>query len=443
MFWTGILLIILFASMLPIFPVSDMRTAGASELGWSGALDVLHHLVLPACTLGFVYLAQYSRLARASVIEALSADYIRTARARGLPERTVLYKHALRNGVLPVVTMLGLQFGNVLAGAILVETVFNWPGLGRLAFDSVLRRDYPTLLGILLFASLLVVVMNQLTDLAYRLVDPRIKTSPARFPPRRRAPYPLYPSRPFHPQPPWRRRAVATSGRAPVRQSREALRAFLRNPSAVVGLLLLAAVLAVTLFGPALMPADPFEIVSAPMEPPGAEFLLGTDYLGRDVLTGLVHGGRAPAGGRGGGGAVGADRGDGGRAGRLLRRLDRRGADARHRVLPGAAHAAVRHGAGDAVLAVAGDDRHRHRRGQLDRHGAAGARRVPAAQAARYVLAERVIGAGDARIIWRVILPNALAPLIVSATLAVGTAVLFEAGLSFLGLGDPNVMSWG
>ncbi|MBR8655850.1 ABC transporter permease [Achromobacter sp. Marseille-Q0513] len=176
-FWTGILLIILFASMLPIFPVSDMRTAGASELGWAGALDVLHHLVLPACTLGFVYLAQYSRLARASVIEALSADYIRTARAKGLPERTVLYKHALRNGVLPVVTMLGLQFGNVLAGAILVETVFNWPGLGRLAFDSVLRRDYPTLLGILLFASLLVVVMNQLTDLAYRLVDPRIKTS--------------------------------------------------------------------------------------------------------------------------------------------------------------------------------------------------------------------------------------------------------------------------
>jgi peptide/nickel transport system permease protein len=176
-FWTGIILIILFASALPIFPVSDMRSAGGPQDGWAGVLDVLHHLVLPAFTLAFVYLAQYSRLARASVMEALSADYIRTARAKGLPERSVLYKHALRNGVLPVVTMLGLQFGNVLAGAILVETVFNWPGLGRLAFDSVLRRDYPTLLGILLFASLLVVVMNQLTDLAYRLIDPRIKTS--------------------------------------------------------------------------------------------------------------------------------------------------------------------------------------------------------------------------------------------------------------------------
>ena len=176
-FWTGIILIILFASVLPVFPVSDMRSAGGPQDGWAGVVDVLHHLALPAFTLAFVYLAQYSRLARASVLEALSADNIRTARAQGVPERSVLYKHALRKGVLPVVTMLGLQFGNVLAGAILVETVFNWPGLGRLAFDSVLRRDYPTLLGILLFASLLVVVMNQLTDLAYRLIDPRIKTS--------------------------------------------------------------------------------------------------------------------------------------------------------------------------------------------------------------------------------------------------------------------------
>ncbi len=174
-FWTGIVLIILFASVFPIFPVSDMRTAGMDDGGWAGIVDVLEHLVLPAFTLAFVYIAQYSRLARASMMEALSADYIRTARAKGLSETIVLYKHALRNAVLPVITMLGMQFGNVLAGAILVETVFNWPGLGRLAFDSVLRRDYPTLLGILFFASMLVVIMNQLTDLAYRIIDPRIK----------------------------------------------------------------------------------------------------------------------------------------------------------------------------------------------------------------------------------------------------------------------------
>ncbi|MCV9925941.1 ABC transporter permease, partial [Acinetobacter baumannii] len=133
--------------------------------------------VLPALTLALVYLAQYSRLSRSSMLDVLGADYIRTARAKGLAEHVVLYRHALRNALLPVVTMLGLQFGNVMAGAIIVETVFNWPGLGRLAFDSVLRRDYPTILGVLLFSSIVVVVMNLVTDLCYRLIDPRIKAA--------------------------------------------------------------------------------------------------------------------------------------------------------------------------------------------------------------------------------------------------------------------------
>ena len=176
-FWTGIMLIILFASAIPLFPVSGMRGDFGSSSGLAGTLDVLHHLVLPAVTLGIIYLAYYSRLTRASMLDVLGADYIRTARAKGASEFAVYYRHALRNAVLPVITVLGLQFGNVLAGAILVETVFNWPGLGRLAFDSVLRRDYPTILGTLLFSSILVVVMNQVTDFCYRLIDPRIKTA--------------------------------------------------------------------------------------------------------------------------------------------------------------------------------------------------------------------------------------------------------------------------
>ena len=151
--------------------------ARVRELGLADVVDVLYHLVLPSLTLGLVYLAQYSRLSRAAMLDVLGADYIRTARAKGLSERVVLYKHALRNAVLPVVTVLGLQFGNVLAGAIVVETVFNWPGLGRLAYESVLRRDYPTILGVLLFASVVVIVMNQITDLCYRLIDPRIKAA--------------------------------------------------------------------------------------------------------------------------------------------------------------------------------------------------------------------------------------------------------------------------
>lgn len=176
-FWMGIMLVILFASVLPILPVAGMRAVDSSGGGWRDVLDVAWHLVLPTLTLSLVYLAQYSRLARSSMLDVLGSDFIRTARAKGLADRVVMYKHALRNALLPVVTVLGLQFGNVLAGAILVETVFNWPGLGRLAFESVLRRDYPTILGLLLFSSIVVVVMNLLTDLAYRLIDPRIKTS--------------------------------------------------------------------------------------------------------------------------------------------------------------------------------------------------------------------------------------------------------------------------
>ncbi|WP_295372457.1 ABC transporter permease [uncultured Pseudacidovorax sp.] len=175
-FWSGMMLMILFASVWPILPVSDMRSVDSDGRGLAGVVDVLWHLVLPMFTLSMVYLAQYSRLARASMLEVLGADFIRTARAKGLAEGVVLYKHALRNAVLPVVTVLGLQFGNVLAGAILVETVFNWPGLGRLAYESVLRRDYPTILGVLLLSAVVVLVMNLLTDLCYRLIDPRIKS---------------------------------------------------------------------------------------------------------------------------------------------------------------------------------------------------------------------------------------------------------------------------
>ncbi|WP_454721818.1 MULTISPECIES: ABC transporter permease [Cupriavidus] len=174
-FWSGMMLVILFASVWPILPVSDMHSMTADGQGLAAVLDVAWHMVLPTLTLSLVYLAQYSRLSRASMLEVLGSDYIRTARAKGLSEHRVLYGHALRNALLPVVTVLGLQFGNVVAGAILVETVFNWPGLGRLAFDSILRRDYPTVLGVLLFSAIVVVLMNQLTDALYRLIDPRIR----------------------------------------------------------------------------------------------------------------------------------------------------------------------------------------------------------------------------------------------------------------------------
>lgn len=179
-FYSAIMFIVVFAAKWSLFPVGgieDVRYDG----NWVGeTIDLLQHLVLPALSLGIIYLAIYSRLARASMLEVLEADYIRTARAKGARERVVVYKHALRNAIIPVITAAGLQVGNLLSGALLVEVVFGWPGIGRLAVDSIFRRDSPTLLGIMIFSSAMVIVANLLTDLVYRIIDPRIRVGGSR-----------------------------------------------------------------------------------------------------------------------------------------------------------------------------------------------------------------------------------------------------------------------
>ena len=173
-FWTGLMLVIVFGAMIPLFPIAGMIDVVKQGGPLMRALDIAHHLVLPALTLGLVYLAQYSRLTRASMLEVLGADYIRTARAKGVSERKVLNHHAFRNALLPVVTVAGMQFGAIISGAVLVETVFSWPGLGTLAFQSILARDYPTVLGILFFSTVIVILANLLTDFVSRLLDPRL-----------------------------------------------------------------------------------------------------------------------------------------------------------------------------------------------------------------------------------------------------------------------------
>ena len=178
-FWTGIMLLIAFSLMVPLFPVAGMADVTVTGGWWAQALDVAHHLVLPAITLASIFLALYSRLCRASMLEVLGSDYIRTAKAKGLSEGQVVVKHALKNALSPVVTLAGLQFSGVVSGAVLVETVFSWPGLGTLALQSIIARDTPTILGILFFSSLVVVVVNLVTDLVLRLIDPRIRTGKA------------------------------------------------------------------------------------------------------------------------------------------------------------------------------------------------------------------------------------------------------------------------
>ncbi|MCL6596126.1 MAG: ABC transporter permease [Firmicutes bacterium] len=170
-FWLGIMLILVFAVDLHWFPTFGMSS---TPTGYSLA-DNLHHLVLPVVTLAVYTLAQESRYVRSSMLEVMQQDYIRTARAKGLTERTVLFRHALRNALLPVVTVMMLDFAFLISGAVVTETVFAWPGMGRLFFDSLQQGNYPVVIGIAVLVSVMVVLMNIVADVVYALIDPRIQ----------------------------------------------------------------------------------------------------------------------------------------------------------------------------------------------------------------------------------------------------------------------------
>ena len=174
-FWLGQLLLIGFSIRLDLLPTQGMRTIAFNLSPAERAWDVARHLVLPAVTLATRYVALNVRLTRTSLVEVSAMDYLTTARAKGLAERVVVYKHALRNALIPVVTVMGLNVGHLVAGAVLTETVFAWPGLGRLIFEAILHRDYPVMLGGLLLTSVFVVIGNLLADLACALIDPRIR----------------------------------------------------------------------------------------------------------------------------------------------------------------------------------------------------------------------------------------------------------------------------
>jgi peptide/nickel transport system permease protein len=161
-FWLAIMLVLLLSITFPILPPS----------GWDGPVS----LVMPALTMAIILSATNVRLVRTAMLETLSAQYITVARSKGLSDRVVLYKHALRNCAIPLITYIGLQFGNLIGGIVVVEKVFNWPGLGTLAFDAIAGRDYPVLQGTVTVLSLVIVIVNLLVDLAYGLVDPRIRS---------------------------------------------------------------------------------------------------------------------------------------------------------------------------------------------------------------------------------------------------------------------------
>lgn len=180
LFWVGLMLIIVFSINLGWFPTSGLATVGLDATGLAYATDVAHHLVLPAITLSFFYMALYTRLMRASMLETLRMDFVRTAHAKGLSERKIVRRHVLRNAILPVFTMAGVQVSGMLGGSVIVESVFGWPGLGLLAFEALFARDLNLLLGIFFLSSILVVITNALVDLAYTVIDPRIELARSR-----------------------------------------------------------------------------------------------------------------------------------------------------------------------------------------------------------------------------------------------------------------------
>ncbi|CAB3930973.1 ABC transporter permease [Achromobacter insolitus] len=174
LFWLSLMGILLFSVVLGWLPAFGMETVGANLSGWARALDISQHLILPTVTLGCFFMAVYVRLTRASMLEVIGMDFVKTARAKGVSPGRVIRAHVLRNALLPVITFAGIQLGQMAGGAVLTETVFAWPGIGRLMFDALLQRDYQLLLGIFLVTSIMVVVFNLLTDVLYRLIDPRI-----------------------------------------------------------------------------------------------------------------------------------------------------------------------------------------------------------------------------------------------------------------------------
>jgi peptide/nickel transport system permease protein len=168
-FWLGILLILGFSIALPVFPASGYAPI------LEDPLRALHHLVLPAVTLGVGLAAATMRMTRSAMLEVLRADYVRTARAKGLTRRAVVWKHALSNALIPVVTLVGVQFGQLLGGVVVTETVFSWPGIGKLTVDAIFARDFPVVQGAILATATLFVLINLATDLLYAALDPRMR----------------------------------------------------------------------------------------------------------------------------------------------------------------------------------------------------------------------------------------------------------------------------
>ncbi|MFR4998684.1 MAG: ABC transporter permease, partial [Clostridium paraputrificum] len=174
-FLLGLMLINAFALKVKIFPIGGMTTAGTNYTGFAYFKDLVIHMVLPVLSLTILQAGSLVRYVRTSMLEVINQDYIRTARAKGLKEKVVIYKHALRNGLIPVITYIGMSLPGLFAGALITETIFVWPGIGKIGYEAILNRDYTLLMGFNMFMAVLTLMGNLISDILYAVVDPRIK----------------------------------------------------------------------------------------------------------------------------------------------------------------------------------------------------------------------------------------------------------------------------
>ena len=424
-FWLGLMLLVLFAAGLGWLPVGGLMPVGLDPPRITGMSVIdsllsgnatmigasLRHMLLPAVTLASVPLALIARITRAEVLSAATADHVRTARAKGVTDAGVTLRHILRNAAIPIVTVIGLQLGLLLSGAVLTETIYSLPGLGRLMVDSILSRDYSVVQAGALFIAVLFVLVN-LGSISCM-----------------------------------RRSIRASAGHE--RHHRIAagvIRRALRGTGARFGLAIAVVFLALTVFAPLVAPFDPYEQdLSNALSPPSALHWFGADQYGRDTLSRILYGTRTAllaivmADGLALllGGALGLVAGyAGGRVDALIMRLVDVLLAFPYLLLALIIVAVLGPSLTNSVIAIGiiyTPQYARLMRGQ-----------VLSVQAADFVVAARAIGAGRLRVMLRHVLPNSFTPVLVLATLQSGAVVVETAGLSFLGLGaQPPSPDWG
>ena len=407
-FWFGLMAIVVFSIYLQWLPAGGFQDIGTVQTGIWGIIDIARHLVLPTLTLGLIFLAIYLRIMRASMLEVLNLDYVSTARAKGLDETRVVTRHVLRNALLPMVTLIGLQAGTMLGGSVVVESVFSLPGLGRLAYELVVQRDLNTLLGIVFVSALLVIVVNFAVDLIYARLDPRISAEGVGS---------------------WRRSSAISEVRP-------------RSPA----WLLLLVVIAMAISAGFLYPRDPLALAGRPLIWPfsNPRFLLGTDNSGRDIAAQIFYGARISLliGGVATAIAiligifVGAFAGYyGGWVDNVLMRITEAFQTLPNFVLLLVLVAVFGSTLTTVTIAV----------GVVSWPAPARLTRAEflSLRNREFVQAGRTLGMKDVQLILGEILPNALPPVIVYASVVMAVAILLESALAFLRLSDPNVASWG